>query len=88
MQSLRLLPNEGAVVPPALTVEAERDVCGLAIGSAVVLLPKDGITQMVVKNNTGFIQKLDEGTVLGVVENAEVLEISAGVGAACSAGVN
>ena len=66
MQSLRLLSNQGAVVPvrcegnivptqQALIVEAERQVYGLAIENAVVLPPNDGITQMVVKNNTGSI---------------------------------
>ena len=99
VQSLRLLPNQGAVVPvrcegniapsqQALIVEAERELGGLAIESAVILPPKDGITQMVVRNDTGFTQKLEEGAVLGVVENAEVLEVSPDLGATCSAAVN
>ena len=42
----------------------------------MILPSKDGITQMVVRNDTGFTQKLEGGAVLGVVENTEVLEVS------------
>ena len=85
MQSLRLLPNQGAVVPlrcegnvessqqPPL-VKAEQGLSCIAIESAVIM-PRDSITQMVVRNDSGFTQKLDEGMLLGVVENAEVLEV-------------
>ncbi len=34
---------------------------------------KDGITQMVVRNDSGFTKRLDEGAVLGVIENAQVM---------------
>ena len=38
--------------------------------------PKDGITQIVVWNNSGFAQKLGVGAVLGVIEGAEELDVS------------
>ena len=71
MQSLRLPPNQGAVVPfrcegnveqcqQPLLVEAEGRVDGLTVESAVIVPPKDGITQIVVRNDSGFTQKLDE----------------------------
>ena len=50
--------------------------------------PNDGITQMVVRNDSGFTQKLDEGVVLGVVDNAEVLEVPPSQGATDSAAIN
>ena len=37
--------------------------------------PKDGITQILVRNDSGFTQKLDEGAVLCIVESAEVLDV-------------
>ena len=99
VQSLRLLPNQGAVVPvrcegnvessqQPLLVEAEQGLSCVAIESAVIMPPRDGITQMVVRNDSGFTQKLDEGMVLGVVENAEVLEVPPDRGATNSAVVN
>ena len=85
VQSLRLPPNRGAVVPVCcegnveqcqqpLLVEAEGRLDGLTVESAMIIPPKDGITQIVVRNDSGFTQKLDEGEVLGVMESAEVLE--------------
>ena len=50
--------------------------------------PKDGITQMVVSDDSGFTQKLDEGVMLGVIENAEVLKVPPHQGATDSAAVN
>ena len=99
VQSLRLLPNQEAVVPvrcegnvessqQALLVEAEQGLNGVAIESAVIMPPKDGITQMVVRNDSGFTQKLDEGVVLGVVENAQVFEVPQNQRATDSAAVN
>ena len=41
----------------------------------MIVPPKDGITQIVVRNDSGFTQKLDEGAVLGVVESTEVLDV-------------
>ena len=43
---------------------------------------------MVVRNDSGFTQKLDKGMVLGVVENAEVLEVPHDRGATNSTVVN
>ena len=43
---------------------------------------------MVVQNDSGFTQKLEEGTVLGVIENAEVLDVSSDLGTTSSATVN
>ena len=40
-----------------------------------IVPPNNGITQIVVRNDSGFTQKLDEGAVLGVVESAEVLDV-------------
>ena len=66
----------------------EQGPSGVAIESAVIMPPRDGITQMVVRNDSGFTQKLDEGMVLGVVENAEILEVPPNQGATNSAAVN
>ena len=66
----------------------EQGPSGVAIESAVIMPTKDGITQMVVRNDSGFTKKLEEGMVLGVVENAEVLEIPQNQGATNSAAVN
>lgn len=86
VQSLRLPPNQGAVVPvrcegnveqfqQPLLVVAEQDLDGLIVDSAVIMPPKDGITQIVVRNDSGFTQKLDEGAILGMVESAEVIDV-------------
>ena len=86
MQSLQLPPHQGAVVPvrceenveqfqQPLLFEADQEFDGLIVESAVIMPPKDGIIQIVVRNNSGFTQKLDEGAVLGVVESAEVLDV-------------
>ena len=56
-----------------LLVEAKQEFDGLIVDSAPIMPPKDGITQIVVRNNSGFTQKLDEGAVLGVVEHHSVL---------------
>ena len=45
------------------------------IASLLTVPPKDGITQILVRNDSGFTQKLDEGAVLRVVGSAEVLDI-------------
>ena len=41
----------------------------------MIVPPKDGLTQIVVRNDSGFTQKLDEGAVLRVAESAEVLDV-------------
>jgi hypothetical protein len=69
----------------ALLVEAQLELGGLAIESTVILPLKDGIIQMVVRNDS---KRLDEGAVLGVIENAEVMEVSPDLGATYSAAVN
>ena len=87
VQSFRISPKQAAVVPvhcdwdvkqsqQELLVEAERELDGLVVESSVLMPPKDDITQMVVSNDSGFTQRLDKGTVLGVVESAEVLGVS------------
>ena len=71
-----------------LLVEAEQEFDGLIVDSAVITPPKDGFTQIVVRNDSGFTQKLDEGAVLGVVESAEVLDVYPDVETTNSVGVN
>ena len=86
VQSLQLPPHQGAVVPvrcegnmkqfqQPLLVEAQQEFDGLIVDSTVIMPPKDGITHIVVRNDSGFTQKLNEGAVLGVVESAEVLDV-------------
>lgn len=87
VQSLRLPANQGAVVPVCcdseggmaklqspLLVEPVPELGSLVVESAVVSPPRDGLTQMVVWNKSGFTQQLSKGAVLGVVDNAEVLD--------------
>ena len=64
----------------ALLVEAEPELGGLVVECSVVMIPKHGVTQIVVRNDTGFTQWLDEGIVLGVMESAQVLDVSPGPG--------
>ena len=48
---------------------------GLIVDSAMIMPPKDGIIQIVVRNDSEFTQNLDDGAVLGVVESAKVLDV-------------
>lgn len=98
VQSLRLPPNQGAVVPVRCEGSVEQfqqpllvagqDLDGLIVDSAVIMPPKDGITQIVVRNDSGFTQKLDEGATLGMVESAEVINVCSGVETTDSVTVN
>ena len=48
---------------------------GLIVDSGMIMPPKDGITQTVVRNDSKFTQNLDGGAVLGLVESAKVLDV-------------
>ena len=58
-----------------LLVVAEQELDGLIVDSAMIMPPKDGITKIVVRNDSGFTQKLGEGAILGTVESAEVIDV-------------
>ena len=91
MQLLRIPPTQAAVVQvlcdrnversqEVLLVEADPELNGLVVDCSVVMQPKDGVTQIVVRNDTDFTQRLNEGIVLGVMESAQVLDVSPGRG--------
>ena len=58
-----------------LLVEPAPQLDSLVVESAVIAPPKDGLTQVVVWNKSGFTQQLSRGAMLGVVDNAEVLDV-------------
>ena len=86
VQSLKLPPSHSALVPVKLNyltmkdetflVEGERLLkeTGLTLEDAVVSPPGDGATRVVITNMTGLTQQLSEGTVIGEVHIAEVVD--------------
>ena len=61
---------------------------GLIVDSGMIMPPKDGITQTVVRNDSGFTQNLDGGAVLGLVESAKLLDVYPDVETSDSVTVN
>lgn len=90
IQSLRLLPNQGAkisvklegdtnCVKHSLLVQNRESIekkRGLTVEDAIIPPPKSGVSQIVVHNRSGFTQSVPEGACLGEAEEAEVLLIS------------
>ena len=86
IQSLRLPPSKGAVVPVKL--EGDRDCLkrlvlvqnserieretGLTVEDAVIAAPESGVAQIVVHNRSGFTQCVPRGACLGEGETTQV----------------
>ena len=84
VQSLRLPPGHCAVVPVSVdgvTSEAlklvESDVScnqrGLELTDSLLQVHENGLTQMVVTNNSGFMQRVEPGTKLGHAVDVQVV---------------